>query len=67
MEELKVKVKIWDYRRKKNMSAGELAKVVGISEGALNYYETNRRSPRLDLLYDISVALEVSLFDLIDY
>lgn len=66
MKRTKVKLKIWELRIKKGMSAKELAKASGISAGALHYYETNQHSPTLDQIYDLAVALGVNFNDLFE-
>ena len=53
-------------KEQKRHVAKELAARVGISVGALHYYETNQHSPTLDLLYDLAIVMGVDLCDMFE-
>lgn len=60
-------VKIRSIRKQRKMSARELASKIDLkSAQAVLQYERGEREPNLDTLKKIALALEVSLYDLID-
>lgn len=68
MKSLDIK-KIGNTIKSQRVNAGltqsELAEKVGISSSAIGMYEQGRRTPPVDVLYDISNALNVSFIDLV--
>lgn len=53
--------RIRERRRSLNLTMKELAKMVGVSEGAISHYETGRREPDPDMLKKIAYVLGVSV------
>lgn len=53
--------RIREKRRSLNLTMKDLAKIVGVSEGAISHYETGRREPDPDMLKKIACALGVSV------
>ncbi len=58
---LRVGEKIRDLRKKKRVRQNELARMVGISPGALTNFEKGRRSISLDWLRAIADALDTPI------
>lgn len=57
--------KIKEYRKKKKMSAKELASLVGISTGYLSHLEKGTRSnPSTEIMKKIANELEESVLDI---
>ena len=48
-------------RRRKNLSQGELAKILQVSPSAVGMYEQGRREPSAELLVRLARVLEVSV------
>ena len=53
-------------RKSKGLSQRDLAKLTGISNRMIAYYETNSVIPPIDKLGKLSKALEVSISELLD-
>lgn len=52
-------------RKMKKLTTTELAKLVGVSQGYISHLENNRKNkPSLDILKDLSTALDISLVEL---
>lgn len=58
--------KIRELRKSKGLKLKDLAKSLNISEQALSQYERNIRNINLEMLKKIAIALDVSMFALID-
>ena len=52
------------YRKQKGLTQKELGELSSTSESTIKQYETGKRSPRIEHLMRISIALGVSLDDL---
>lgn len=48
-------------RKKRGLTMKALGKMVGLSEGAISQYETGKRQPPYDTLFDIAKVLNVSV------
>lgn len=59
MEELKKR------REQRGLSKEELAKLVGVSTRAIEYYETGKREPRASILKQMAKVLKCRMEDLI--
>lgn len=59
-----MKILIADIRNKKNISLSQLSKMTGIPKSTISDYENEKRSPRIDLLEKIAIALCVKISDL---
>ena len=55
---------IIELREKKGLSQQQLAKMLGISNVSLHYYETNQRYIPKDIAEDIAKILNVKLEDI---
>ncbi len=53
-------------RIKKNISRQELANKLCVSESTISRYENNKREPRIEVLKDIAIALNISFSELIN-
>ena len=53
---------IREKREKKGLSQSALARLVGVSQSAINQIESGVRTPSLALLMKICDALEISMF-----
>ena len=53
---------IREKREKKGLSQSALAKLVGVSQPAINQVESGARTPSLALLMKICDALEITMF-----
>ena len=60
MEALTFGQRIADFRGKKGFTQRELAKRVGITPTALNYYEKDKREPNVQTIIKIIDVLEIS-------
>ena len=54
------------YREKRGLTQRELADKAGVSPGAIGQYETGRTKPRIETLFRIATALEVTVSELFD-
>ena len=61
-----MKSNIWQIRQQQKITLIQLANLTGISKSALNNYENDRRSPTLDDLEKIAIALDVHITDLFE-
>lgn len=66
MGTLSVHLKIWEIRSNKGLSLRQLERMSGISKTTLNDLEDEKRSPTLDQLEKIAIALNVKISDLYD-
>lgn len=57
-------LKIESRRKKLGISQYRLAKLSGLSQGALSHFEAGNREPRLSSLRKIAAALECQVQDL---
>lgn len=58
---------IKEIRQKKNISAYQLSKELGISKSAVSQWENNKTVPSLENLIKISQILNVSIDELIKH
>ena len=63
---LDMKIMLWEARTFKKISLRELSEKTGISKSALNNYETEKRSPTMDDIEKIAIALNIRITDLFD-
>ena len=56
--------KIMDLRAQCGMSRATLAREIGVSEAAVQYYETGQRGPRDDIKVKIANLFGVSVMDI---
>lgn len=56
---MKIKIKIRDIRKRKNITLRELAEKTNISKSHLNYIEREIKEPTLSILIRVALALEV--------
>lgn len=61
-----MKSNIWQIRQRQKITLIQLADLTGISKSALNNYENDKRSPTLEDLEKIAIALDVHITDLFD-
>ncbi|MCK8824105.1 helix-turn-helix domain-containing protein [Fuchsiella alkaliacetigena] len=54
-------------RKEKNIYQKELAKKIGVSEGAIGMYETGRRTPDKGILIELASFFDVSIDYLLGY
>ena len=66
MGTLSVHLKIWETRSNKGLSLRQLERMSGISKTTLNDLEDEKRSPTLNQLEKIAIALNVKISDLYD-
>lgn len=52
-------------RKSRNMTMKELGKKVGVSEAAIGYYETEKRTISYEMLLKLSEALDCTVNDII--
>ncbi len=63
-EELRLKNNVAEYRKKKNLSQAELARLVGVSRNTISSIETGQYEPTAKLAYLLSLALDLKFEDL---
>lgn len=56
--------RIFDARKSKNMSQGELEKLSGIKKSVISLYENNYRTPEIEALAKIANVLQISIDEL---
>lgn len=56
---------IRDIRKSQHMTMKELGKKVGVSESAIQLYETQKRKPDYEMLLKLSEALDCTVVDLL--
>ncbi len=54
-------------REQKGMSQRQLAKLMNVSQPAVNDWENNKKYPCIDKIYDAARVLDVSVEDLVKY
>ena len=59
--------KLSELIRLRGISKQELCRKVGITYNALFYYETGKRFPKTDVLFNLASALGVTVEELLDY
>lgn len=59
--------KIREFRKLKGMTAQDLSKKSGINLSTIKKYETDSRNPKIEQLKIIADALEVSVYEFIDF
>ena len=59
---MKVGSVIQDIRRKRNLSQGDLAWQLGISQTYLSQVEGDKKTPSMEMLEGISAALEIPVY-----
>ena len=57
---------IRSVRKKKNLTQGQLAALIGVSQNAVHNWENGKRQPKLETLKKIAAALNISVIDLLD-
>lgn len=58
--------RLYSLRSEKGISQKKLARMIGVSQSAIYYWEKGERSPKLEQLPRIATALNVSITDLVD-
>lgn len=66
MGTLSIYLKLWEIRSDKSLSLRQLERMSGISKTTLNDLEDEKRSPTLNQLEKIAIALNVKISDLYD-
>ena len=56
---------IREYRKRKGLTMKQLGEAIGVSESSISLYETNKRTPDIDLLLSMSDVLGVPVTDLL--
>lgn len=56
-----------NLRKQKDLSQRQFADILGVSNGAIAMWETNKRQPDIDMLKKIATFLGVSIDYLVDY
>ena len=59
-----IKINIWEIRTIKGLSLSELSDLSGVSKTHLNDIENGKKSPTLNILEKIALALNVNIYDL---
>ena len=62
-----LKTKIVEFRRKQNITQGELADMVGVRRETIVRLERGQYNPSLKLAYDISMVFGVSIEELFQF
>lgn len=57
--------KIAYFREKRGLSQRELAERVGVSQSAVAHYETGHNKPRIETVFRLAAALDVSVSELL--
>lgn len=58
--------KLKEYRLKNKMTLREVANFLGVSESAVNHYESGKREPNMDKLKLLAILFNCKIDDLID-
>lgn len=58
--------RIRDYRKKIGLSQKELGKILEVSQQHIAQYESGKRTPKLDTIQKIAIALNVNINDLLE-
>ena len=61
---IKLKILVWEARRRRRISLKELSQKSGISKSAINDIENNKVSPRVNTLEKIADALGMDISEL---
>ncbi len=59
-----IKINIWEIRTIKGLSLSELSDLSDVSKTHLNDIENGKKSPTLNILEKIALALNVNIYDL---
>ena len=59
-----MEIKIWEVRTEKGITLKELERRTGISKSALDNYENGKRSPNMNQMEKIAIALDTSISNL---
>ena len=54
-------------RKARNISQGELAKAIGVSQAAIHYFETDRNEPRISIVEKIADFYGITVDELIGH
>lgn len=54
-----------DIRKSRKLTMKQLGKMVGVSEAAIGYYETEKRTISYEMLLKLSEALDCSISDIV--
>ena len=54
-------------RKARNISQGELAKAIGVSQAAIHYFETDRNEPRISIVERIADFYGITVDELIGH
>lgn len=58
--QIQINYKIYDYRRKQNMSLRDLAEKTGISKSQISRVENNQMHPTIYVLVLLAIALDTT-------
>ena len=58
--------KLYELRKSHKLSQKELAKRIGVSQAAINYWEKGQRTPSIDAAYKIADYFEIEISQLLD-
>ncbi len=62
-----IMLKIKEKRKKKGYSQEAFAEILGISQNAVSQYETGKREPDIETLSKISIVLDITVEELIEF
>ena len=62
-----MKIKFKEYRKKRDLSQEEVAKILGVDRAAVAKWETGANSPRLDRLVELAKLFRCSVDDLLGF
>ncbi len=54
-------------RKARNISQGELAKAIGVSQAAIHYFETDRNEPRISIVERMADFYGITVDELIGH
>lgn len=60
-------LKIKEFREKKGLSQEKLGEILGLSKQTISSYELGTREPNIETLVKISIVLDVSVDELIQF
>lgn len=66
MTQLNFSEKLYELRKSHKLSQKELAKRIGVSQAAINYWEKGQRTPSIDAAYKIADYFEIEISQLLD-
>lgn len=58
--------KLAEIRHNQNLTQKQLAEKVGVIRQTIYYYESGARTPRLDMLIKLAIALNCTVADIIE-